>query len=78
MNTSVCANIFMLLATYRYRLCLYNKVSVYALLSMNALNITFLFIDVEYEIYDLYMTIFTHVILIPTAILAVILLIKKV
>jgi hypothetical protein len=78
MNTSLVANVFMLLAVYRYKLCLYNKVSVYALLSMNAINIIFLNIDVDYEIYDLYMNIFTHFIMIPTAILAIILFIKKV
>ena len=77
-NTSFIANIFMLLAVYRYKLCLYNKVSVFALLSMNVINVIFLLIDVSYEVYDLYMTIFTNTLMIPTAILALILLIKKV
>lgn len=78
MNTSICANIFMLLAVYRYKLCLYNRVSVFGLLSLNATNLFFLITDFDYEVYELYLQIFMSTILIPTAIIAVILLIKKV
>ena len=77
-NTSLMANIFMLLAVYRYKLCLYNKVSVYALLSLNVINIFFLTAKFDYEVYDSYLQIFMSFIMMPTAILAIILMIKKV
>ena len=78
MNTSLVANVFMLLAIYRYKLCLYNKVSVFGLLSLNATNLFFLITDFDYEVYELYLQIFMSAVMIPTAILAIILLIKKV
>lgn len=78
LNTSIVANVFMLLAVYRYKLCLYNKVSVFALLFMNVLNLTFLSIDVSYEIYDIYMMWVNHTLMIPTAILCIILMFKKI
>ena len=78
MNTSLVANIFMLLVIYRYNLCLYNRVSVFGLLSLNVINLFFLITDFDYEVYEFYLQIFMSVVLIPTAILAIILLIKKV
>ena len=59
-NTSIGSNLFMLLAVYRYKLCLYNQISVYALLSLNALNIFFLVFPFEYEVYEYYISIFMN------------------
>lgn len=78
LNTSIVTNVFILLAVYRYKLCLYNKVSVFALLSLNVFNIVFMTIDVGYEIYHIYSYIFTHALMVPTAMLAIILMIKKI
>jgi hypothetical protein len=77
-NTPLAVNIFMLLVVYRYKLCLYNKVSVYSLLSLNVINLFFLTANFDYEVYEFYLRIFMSFIMIPTAILAIILFIKKV
>ena len=78
LNTSILTNVFILLACYRYKFCLYNKVSVFGLLAMNGFNLIFMSLNLEYEAYNIYCMWFTHAIMIPLAILSIILMIKKI
>ena len=74
LNASILTNVFILLACYRYKLCAYNKVSVFGLLSMNCINMMFIGSN-DLEVYGY---IFTHAIMIPLAVLSIILMIKKI
>lgn len=78
LNAGIVANVFILLAVYRYNLCLYNKVSVFGLIAMNIVNIIFIGDDGTSDFYTFYGYIFTHAIMIPTAILSITLMIKKI
>ena len=69
------SNLFMLAACYRYKLCWYNKVSVYGLLLLNLINILAITTPLGD---DSYYTIISQAAMIPVSILAVILLIKKI
>jgi len=71
---STSLNVFILLVCYKMKLCWYNKVAVFGMLSLNLVNFIALLTPLGHENY--YATV-THVVMIPTAILAVILLIKK-
>jgi hypothetical protein len=74
-GASFVLNLFMLLICFRLKLCWYNKVSVYGLLALNLVNFTAMTPLLDYE---LYYNIVTHIVMIPTAMLATILLIKKI
>ncbi len=78
LNTSIITNIFILLVVYRYKFCMYNKVSVVGLLGLNVFNIFFMSLNFEYEYYNIYCMWFNHSIMIPLAILSIILMIKKI
>ncbi|MCS5622491.1 MAG: hypothetical protein NZ735_00835 [Candidatus Marinimicrobia bacterium] len=69
------SNLFMLAACYRYKLCWYNKVSVYGLLLLNLINILAITTPLGDDSYYHLMLQFA---MIPVSILAVILLIKKI
>jgi len=74
LNASILTNVFILLACYRYKLCTYNKGSVFGLLSMNVINLMFIGSDCH----EVYGYVFTHAVMIPLAILSIILMIKKI
>lgn len=67
-------NIFMLIICFRNKLCHYNKVSVYGLLSLNIVNFLALSPIMGFENYH---STITHLIMIPLALLVIILLFKK-
>lgn len=69
------SNLFMLAACYSYKLCWYNKVSVYGLLLLNLINILAITTPLGD---DSYYTIISQVAMIPVSILSLILLIKKI
>lgn len=79
-HTSIIANVFFLYIIRKNKLCLYNKVAVIGLLAMNLVNVLVLTFDDYGDSldYDLYCSIFTHAIMIPTAVLSIILMIKKI
>ena len=69
------SNLFMLAACYRYKLCMYNKVSVLGLLLLNVINLLAINTALgEYQYYN----IVTQVAIVPICALALILLIKKI
>ena len=68
-------NLFLLGACYRYKLCMYNKVSVLGLLLLNVINLLAINTALgEYQYYN----IVTQVAIVPVCALALILLIKKI
>ena len=68
-------NLFLLGACYRYKLCMYNKVSVLGLLLLNVINLLAILTNLgELEYYS----IVAQVSIVPVAVLALILLIKKI
>lgn len=79
-HTSIVANVFFLYIIRKNKLCLYNKVAVFGLLTMNLVNVMVLTFDDYGDSlnYDLYCSIFTHAVMIPTAILSLILMFKKI
>ena len=75
LGAPIVSNLFMLAACYRYKLCWYNKVSVYGLLLLNLINILAIATPLGDASYYHLMLQFAMV---PVALLAVILLIKKI
>jgi peptidoglycan/LPS O-acetylase OafA/YrhL len=74
-GTPLIGNLYMLGTCYRYKLCLYNKVSVLGLLLLNILNLITINTSLdEWEYYSAIM----NIMIAPIVLLALILLIKKI
>jgi len=64
-NCSVLSGILLLAISYRHKLCLYHKISSWAIFSSGILNVlAILFLDGNN--YQLYINIYVHFLLIPT------------
>jgi len=78
LKSGLLINLGLLFVSIRYRLCWYNKVAAIGLVLMNIVNLIFISGNYSDETFILYNNIFTLILLPIIAILALILLLKKI
>jgi hypothetical protein len=78
LKSGLLPSIGFLLSSFIMKQCYYNKVSILGMISWNIVNYYFIGSGHSEQVYESYMNLFSNFVMIPTAILALILLIKKI
>jgi len=74
-GNSILFNLFMLFACFKIRLCVYNYVACAGLLALNLVNLSFVFLPIDYAVYQ---SLSIQTIIYPIGAMTLILFLKKI